>query len=530
MLVLALAPWQDPTGGAPAKPEEPSPSLGAPTMPSQQTSTTTADDERNRQRLLESLDSQAGPIDAERYVLGPGDVLQLEFWGRVERSVTIPVDPQGKIFVKGYGALDLGGQTLAHAQREMARIVQQRFVGVKTQLLLLRMRRFKVYLSGQVARSGAVEVTPVMRASELVTRIGLVEGASRRNIAVRRRDGSVARLDLTLYERAGRTDQDPLLLDGDVLFVPASKEFIEVHGAVANPGRYECASGDSLSTLLQIGGGLLPSARRRALLVRFDGPSRRDSTWFDIDEHEVAEINPSLRDGDHVFVYFTADYHVLPQVEILGEIARPGRYPIVIGFDRLSNVVYMAQGFRPLADRSTILLVRGSQRAEQADPEFERLARLSRSEMTESEYAVFQTKLSTRTNSVRVDFAQIEKRGEDVDPLLRDGDLIRVEQRVPSVRVDGQVRRPGWVQYAPGRTVAEYVELAGGYTGRASRDNMRVSHSQTGQVIPARSVASIEPGDFIWVPERRDVDGWAVFRDIITVAAQIAVIAVAFRR
>ena len=103
-------------------------------------------------------------------------------------------------------------------------------------------------------------------------------------------------------------------------------------------------------------------------------------------------------------------------------------------------------------------------------------------------------------------------------------DVIRVDRFVPTVRIEGQVKRPGFVDYAPGRSLGEYVQLAGGFTERSSRNTIRVSRSLTGQIIPARSLKSVQPGDFIWVPERRDVDAWVAFRDIVTVAGQFAVV------
>jgi protein involved in polysaccharide export with SLBB domain len=86
------------------------------------------------------------------------------------------------------------------------------------------------------------------------------------------------------------------------------------------------------------------------------------------------------------------------------------------------------------------------------------------------------------------------------------------------------VRRPGFVDYLPGRSLREYVSLAGGFTERASQNQVSVSRTLTGQVIPARSVGAVQPGDFVWVPERRDVDAWSVFRDVVTVAGQIALL------
>jgi len=112
----------------------------------------------------------------------------------------------------------------------------------------------------------------------------------------------------------------------------------------------------------------------------------------------------------------------------------------------------------------------------------------------------------------------------DLDPLLQDGDIVHVDRLVPSVRVEGQVKRPGYVDFAPGRKLGEYIRLAGGFTERSARSAVRVSRGITGQIVPARSLREVQPGDFVWVPERPDVNVWGVFRDIVTVAGQVAVI------
>ena len=136
----------------------------------------------------------------------------------------------------------------------------------------------------------------------------------------------------------------------------------------------------------------------------------------------------------------------------------------------------------------------------------------------------FQTKLAEQKNAFLIDWASIQKGTQDVDPLLQDGDMVRVDRFVPTVRVEGEVRRPGFVDYVPGRPLHEYIDLSGGFTERASKSSIRVSRSLTGQVLPARSVKSVQPGDFIWVPEHKDVDTWAIFRDVVAVVAQVAVI------
>lgn len=468
---------------------------------------------------------QAGAVEAAHYVLGPGDVLELDLWGRLSQTALLTVSPEGTIFLPAGGPLSVSGRTLAWARQRVLDLVARSFRGVHAEVRLIQLRTFKVYLTGFVARPGAVVVTSIARASEAVAGVGLAEGGSRRNIEIRRRDGTKLRVDLQLFEAVGRQDLDPTLVDGDVIYVPRGTRFIGASGALERPGRYELAPGDSLSRLLELGGGLLPSAAPdRALMVRFTSPSVRESVTVDLVALTAGKLDLPLRDGDQLFVQFLSDYHVLPVVAVYGEVDRPGAYPIVKGRDRLSDAIGWTGGFLPLANRSAIHLVRESAVGSDKDPEFDRLVRLSRSEMTASEYVKFQTKLAERKNSFRVDWTRIQKSSLDVDPLLQDGDIIRVEQLVPTVRVEGEVRRPGLVDYAPGRTLKEYVELSGGYTDRAARSDVRISRFLTGQVLPARSLGSVQPGDFVWVPERKDVDAWSVFRDAVAVVSQVAVV------
>lgn len=474
--------------------------------------------------------AQAGAIDPATYILGPGDLLELDLWGRLSTQDVLEVSPEGKISLTGSGPMLVAGHTLAWAQDQVLKKVGETFRGVHADLKLVRLRTFKVYVSGLVAKSGAIEVTSATRASEAIAEVGLASGASRREIQIHHLDGTVGRLDLQLFETTGRQEYDPVLVDGDVLQVPRMTRFIEADGAVANPGRFELGPNDSLSTLIQIAGGLVPpAARDSALLARFRTPSERESVWLSPEQLGPGAASLPLKDGDRLYVYFTPNYHKSPSVEIYGEVMRPGAFPIVLGHDRLSDLVRWAGGFSPRANRSAIHLLRSQGDGKEADPEFDRLARLSRAEMTESEYATFQTKLSERKNSFRVDFNRLQKEGPAVDVLLQADDFVRVDELVSSVRVEGEVLSPGFVEYAPGRNFDDYVQLAGGYTHRASRGAVRVSRSLTGQVIPAKSVRSIEAGDFIWVPERRDIDAWQIFRDIVTVAAQVAVIYLAVR-
>ena len=70
----------------------------------------------------------------------------------------------------------------------------------------------------------------------------------------------------------------------------------------------------------------------------------------------------------------------------------------------------------------------------------------------------------------------------------------------------------------------DYVRAAGGYTNRADKGGMRVTVARTGQQMKSKDAGAIRSGDTVWVPAKAPRSSWAVLRDVITTAAQIATV------
>lgn len=472
----------------------------------------------------------AGPVDPRTYIVGPGDVLQVYLTGRLTRRMTTTVGAEGTLFIPELGVFQVARTSLAEAREMIVTSVRKQLRGVQVDIQLLRVRTMRLYLTGAVGSPGAVELPATSRVSDLVPVAATTGGASRRNVEVRHTDGHTTIADLELFDRTGRVEFNPFLRDGDIIHVPMATEFLEIRGAVAIPGRYELGPRDSLVTLIDLAGGPLPSALvDRCLMVRWQDPVHSDSTLFSLEDVYSGRFNPLLRNGDHVYIYLLSQFQLLEQASIFGEVLKPGTYPLEIGKTRLSDLVRYAGGFTDRANLATIRVYREVPGSGESDPEFDRLSRLSRAEMTDSEYEKFRTRLAQRRGDFRVDWSRLGETPE-LDIILREGDVVRVDPLIASVRVDGEVRRPGMVAYDPGRTVDEYVRLAGGYSKLAARGKVLITRAVTGQTLRARDVPTVSPADLIWVPERKTVDFWGVFREGLSVAGQIAVIVVATRR
>jgi protein involved in polysaccharide export with SLBB domain len=467
----------------------------------------------------------AGPVDAEKYRLGPGDLLSLEYGGKAFDSRFFVVDGEGRVGLPNLGVVLVAGNTLSEARADILKHLRAYLPGATLDLRLIEPRTFRVYVLGEVKQPGSAEVMGSARALEAIERAGgLTENASRRNIRIIRRDGAVVPVDFDRFDRTGDWDANPFLEDGDRMIVPLVIERMGIFGSVPRPGGYEFRSGDSLSTAIRLAGGLLPEARPDSVLVlRFHGSQGLDSLYVNLEENAGSGAAILLQADDRVFIHPQPQWHPSRQVSITGEVNSPGVYAIHEGTDHVSDLVRWAGGVTPQAARRNVRLERRLPATDQ-DVEFDRLNKLSRGEMTNSEYQTFRSKLAVRQSAYLIDFSGGSPKPPTSDVLLRDGDRIDVGRLELAVRVDGSVKNPGLLAFDERRSVSDYIKMAGGPTRRANTGDARLTRAGTGNTLFARDAETIEPGDFIWVPEKKETSFWSVLRDIVLVSGQVATI------
>lgn len=470
-----------------------------------------------------------GPVDAATYRVGPGDEFRLTFAGTLTREHLLVVGPEGWLALPGAGTLPVAGLTLEEARTRVLERIRRDVRGVRMDLRLERPRTFRVHLTGQVKEAGEHDATAVTSLADLLTPERLGKDASTRRIELRGRDGRARMADLGAFLATGDASGLPPLEDGDVIHVPVAREFVHVFGAVGSPGRLERSPTDSLATLLRMVGGTLPSAAPGPMLWLHWRPEgvRPDTVW--VEPGDAATLARPVADGDRLYVHFQSQYRQQREVSVMGEVHRPGQFPITEGRTRLSDILREAGGLLPTADLSAVHVHRSRTGAATRDIELERLLRLSRAELTASEYEALRTRLAAQREDYRVDWRVVSKGDPDLDLLLLQGDIIRVERLVNTIRVDGEVLRPAIVGYQPGDRISDYIRKVGGFTNRAWRGKVRVTRAVNGQTLYARDVRALDPGDFIWVPEKPDESLWLRAQQTLTALAQVATIVIAIR-
>ncbi|MEO6463598.1 MAG: SLBB domain-containing protein, partial [Candidatus Eisenbacteria bacterium] len=270
-------------------------------------------------------DAQEGAIDPETYVLGPGDEVSLDLLGRLNLSYRMVVDPEGDLWIPDFGRLHAAGRTLAQLRDTLRRQFRGAARGVEVHLRLLRLRRLKTYVSGEVRSPGVAEVTAGTRVSEVIERAGgFLEPASRRNIVLRAADGTTRTADLVRFERLGDRDANPVLVDGDQVSVPRRTDLVFLYAPVPQPGPYEYRKGDDLASLVRMGGGFLPEALvERAYLVRFRGGVAQETLAVDAATAFAGGAPVPLEPGDRLFVPGASNFREDRHVTLSGEVVRP---------------------------------------------------------------------------------------------------------------------------------------------------------------------------------------------------------------
>lgn len=492
---------------------------------------------KSAQLAEETAGLLAREVDPSTYVIGPNDVLTVSVWTTESIHVDIVVSPEGKLVFPRAGVIDVKGLTLAKVQELVEERAQAIYRNARTNVSLKRLREFKVYVLGAVAVPSVVSATAADRVFDILERAGgILDTGSIRGIQLFR-EGETEPLvvDLQRFMSFGDERANPTVLGGDRIVVPLrnNTNVVAVMGDVVQQGEYQFLPGDSLSTVIKMSGGFLPSARLDSVtLVRISEDGARLITeTFDLRSwagvvfaNKPLENDVPLRSGDRVYVRSIPKWNERQQVVLKGEVVYPGRYPLVPNQTRLTDIIAAAGGFTNKASLDDAVVFRTSEMKE-IDKEYERLSKLPPSEMSVNELQYYRTKSREVKGIMSVSFLDIfEKNKLDNDPVLKDGDSIYVPEKNLYINVTGSVRTPGRIVYKPGRTYLDYLELAGGYGFRADR-NATLIIKVKGDQFPADSENyELEPGDNILVldePETRFID---VFTAALTITAQIVTI------
>lgn len=488
-------------------------------------------------------------IDPNEYIVGPGDQFTIYLWGQIDKPQIATVNPEGKLLVPYVGPIDVSDLSLTKAKEKILRRVQERYRKIQVSVELSSIRRFLVYLTGQVNSPGIYRLSAVNRVLNAINSAGgLARGASRRNIEIYRQNGDTLHADLIRFYRLGDLDANPYVTMGDIIHIPSEGKTVGIAGAVNLPGTYEFKKGETLEDLVNLAAGFMGNARRDSTeLVRFEGTIKK-RLYIDMRDSTLAALrlkhnNPHpdslhnlylLRPDDQLYIRRVADWRPKPVVVLRGAVKYPGFYAIEKGKTRLLDILRRAGGITEDAFLTKAEIVRWDP-SQVADPEFQRLSAMAQvqggiEQMTNLEYEYLKTKHREKAGKIAVDFERLLlNRDPTQNIVLKHGDFITIPSKWEMVYMSGQVKYPGLIPFRKGKDVAYYIAQAGGYTWNADRGKTRVIKGKTQLWLKPEKAERLEPGDTIFIPAKGKRDWWAFFKDTSAILGQMATLVIVAR-
>jgi len=462
---------------------------------------------------------------ATDYVIGPGDVVEVQLFGSTNASYSLRVDRRGTITFPSVGAITVAGMDFDAMRKLLQQRVAQQFIGVEASITLGELRSMRVFVLGDVPHPGSYVVSSLSTMTNALFVSGGVKLiGSLRDIQLKRAGKRVARLDLYDLLLRGDTQHDQRLQPGDVIFVPPVGETVAIEGEVRRPAIYELRQETKLSDLVELAGGLLPEAYPDEVRLERVGADH-ERTLVDIDLGNEQGRAAGLRDGDSIHVYSVLE-KLGNVVSLSGHVLRPLAYQWREGL-YLSDIVPDSTLLKADADLGYVLIQRQRKAGRGisllstslskvfAEPKGEfdvllqpddRLIVFSLEIDTAEEQEHSQDDDKDKSKDSGRERVQVTSRQDILEPLLREvRELATTEHPAQVVSVGGHVRIPGSYPLDIQMRVSDLIRASGqlresAYTLKAELTRRQVD---AGQI---RSIDHIEVDLAAVLAGRRELD------------------------
>jgi polysaccharide biosynthesis/export protein len=388
------------------------------------------------------------------YVIGVGDRLVLTLWGSVEGSYELEVNRSGEIVLPKVGSIKvLGtsyGQLPSLIRANLSRVIKDYHLTVNMGKLHL----IKVYLVGEVKAPGDYTITSLSTLLNALSAAGgPTKNGSLRNIQVKRGGRLVESVDLYDFFLKGDKSRDIRLQPGDTIFVPVLGRVVGVAGNVRRPAIYELKDEKTLRDVIGLAEGINPSGYlQRVQILRVQAHDKKIVSDFNLDTKvpgkQIDDLTGAIKVQDMDLVkIFPIDPTLRGYVRLTGYLLRTGDYAL-----------------QPGARISSVLL------KENLLPEYYREA----GELTRLCPPDF------HPEKIFFNVAKALQGDPENDLELKEFDSLQIfsrweKERMPTVRIGGEIDRPGQYRLFERMTVRDLVIQAGNPKLTAYLKNAEIS-------------------------------------------------------
>lgn len=267
------------------------------------------------------------------YTLGPGDLLIVYMWGKMQQVFPLAIDAEGKVFLPEIGPVYLTGVTFERAEKMIQQRLAEKFTNFEMSISMGRLRTISLFIFGEVQAPGAQLVNSQSNILQtLFIARGVTKTGSLRKIKlVRNQEEHLIDLYEILIEGVieGDKEADIQIQQNDIILVPPIGEVAAIKGSVKRPAIYELAGATSLAELIKMAGGL--TAKGYAYHLKLERVVEHQKLVVkDLEFDNIGQLNKQtevieIQDGDLVSIFSVAPV-LYNYVSIEGSVLYPGDY------------------------------------------------------------------------------------------------------------------------------------------------------------------------------------------------------------
>ncbi len=282
---------------------------------------------------LEMVSSSVYATIPNRYVLSPGDSVQISYWGTMLdlQRVKLVVDEKGEVIIPQGGVMVVRGMTLDQFQKavkeELRRVTVEDLELIAT---LDQLKSIQIFVTGEAFRPGSYAVSAATTLfNALYAAGGPSDRGSLRDIRLLRNQLET-RVDMYDYLLRGDSEADFPLRPGDTIFIPVATRTVAIRGEVVRPGIYDLRENENIEALIALAGGIKTTGILQQVQIISLTPNK-ERKILEVELPDAGIIpNVPLYNGDVVTVQA-----ILPiienQVLLQGKVERPGVYALKPG-------------------------------------------------------------------------------------------------------------------------------------------------------------------------------------------------------
>lgn len=397
------------------------------------------------------------------YILGPGDELIINIWGKIDISFTSLINRNGEIFIPKVGAVVISGLLFSKAEELIYRKLSQVYTDFSLNITMGKLRTIQVFVIGEVNNPGCYTVSSL---ATLYNALYFAGGPSKRgtmrSIKLIRNNKEIKTTDLYDFLLKGDKSNDIGLKNGDTIFVPVIGPVVGIAGCVKQPYIYEFKDEITLQEAIDLAGGIIPIGYAKRIQVeRTEAHERR--IVYDINFEELTKDKNSkiikIFDNDLILIS-PISKQMYKYVNLKGNVLYPGKYelkPDVKLSDIISEEKLLPETYFEYAE--IIRLV---------PPDF-------------------------HPKLIPFNLGKLLKGDESQDLILNEFDAIRIYSKweiadKPMVSIKGYVRIPGIYPLAENMKVSDLIIKGGNLKQEAYLDEAELSRILEGGAINTISI------------------------------------------